>query len=93
MIIWLDQEGKGNGHLALIKSIPYKHAGSSQGEAYEKAGFEADARDFRPAAEILNELGVASIILLSNSSQKAEDMRKESIDISGTRDLLVGPAS
>src|SRR5436190_17915640 len=24
VIIWLDQEGKGNGHLALIESIPYK---------------------------------------------------------------------
>ena len=92
VIIWLDQEGKGNGHLALMASIPYKTE-FGQAEAYKKAGFEADARSFRPAAEILNELGVESIILLSNSSQKAEDMRKESINISGTRDLIVGPSS
>ncbi len=35
VIIYLDQEGKGNGHLALMKSIPYKKSGHSQGEAYE----------------------------------------------------------
>src|SRR5688572_13510543 len=70
IVIWLDQEGKGNGHLALIESIPFKNAGSSQAEAYQKAGFLADARTFRPAAEILRDLGVNSIVLLSNSPQK-----------------------
>src|SRR5687768_5305374 len=34
VIVWLDQEGKGNGHLALMQSIPYKKAGLPQGEAY-----------------------------------------------------------
>ena len=56
VIIYLEQEGKGNGHLALMASIPYKKAGMKQSEAYEKAGFEKDARSFRPAAEILTEL-------------------------------------
>src|SRR5215213_1462953 len=51
VIIYLEQEGKGNGHLALMASIPYKKAGLSQSEAYEKAGFRADARSFRAAAE------------------------------------------
>jgi GTP cyclohydrolase II len=87
VVIWLDQEGKGNGHLALIESIPYKNAGHSQAEAYQKAGFEADARSFRPAAEILEDLNIGSIILITNSVQKAEDMRKDSINISGTREF------
>ena len=46
VIIYLDQEGKGNGHLALMKSIPFKKAGLSQSEAYEKAGYKTDARSF-----------------------------------------------
>jgi GTP cyclohydrolase II len=87
VIIWLDQEGKGNGHLALIESISYKKAGRSQGEAYKKAGFEADARSFRPAAEILADLEVASIILLTNSQEKADSIRVASMDVSGTRGL------
>jgi GTP cyclohydrolase II len=44
VIVYLDQEGKGNGHLALIESMKYKQE-LGQGEAYIKAGFTADARD------------------------------------------------
>ncbi len=83
VIIYLEQEGKGNGHLALMASIPYKKAGMKQSEAYEKAGFEKDARSFRPAAEILQNLQVASVILLTNNAEKAEDLKKFGIVVSG----------
>lgn len=46
IIIYLDQEGKWNGHLALMKSIPFKKAGLRQSEAYVKAGYKADAEAF-----------------------------------------------
>ncbi len=87
VIIYLEQEGKGNGHLALMASIPYKKAGMKQAEAYEKAGFEKDARSFRPAAEILAELKVKSVVLLTNNVGKEEDLRRWSINVSGTKDL------
>lgn len=87
VIIFLDQEGKGNGHLALIKSIPFKKAGHSQGEAYEMAGFEADARSFRPAAEILADLGIGSVVLLTNNPEKAADLRRYSVVVSDTKEL------
>jgi GTP cyclohydrolase II len=70
VIIYLDQEGKGNGHLALIQSIPFKGSGFSQGEAYKKARFKADARSFRPAAEILTDLKVKSVVLITNNPEK-----------------------
>jgi len=82
VVIWLDQEGKGNGHLALIESIKYKKD-VGQAQAYVRAGFAADARDYRPAAEILADLGVRSIRLISNSETKADDLRRASIVISG----------
>ncbi len=82
VIIWLDQEGKGNGHLALMESIPYKKE-FGQAEAYVKAGYKKDARSYRPAADILGDLKVRSIVLLSNSSEKAEDLREVHIDVSG----------
>lgn len=87
VIIWLDQEGKGNGHLALMESIKFKKEGFSQSEAYEKAGFEADARSFRPAAEILVDLKVKSVVLLTNNPDKAEDLRRASIIVSDTKSL------
>lgn len=91
VIIWLDQEGKGNGHLALMESIKYKKE-FGQAEAYVKAGFNSDARSYRSAAEILNNLDVRSVVLLTNSPEKAEDLRKESIVVSETRQLNVSVA-
>jgi GTP cyclohydrolase II len=84
VIIYLDQEGKGSGHLALMKSIPFKKAGHSQGEAYKLAGYQADARSFQPAAKITEELGIRSIVLMTVNSGKADELRSMSITVSGT---------
>jgi len=89
IIVWLDQEGKGNGHLALIKSVQYKKAGFSQAEAYVKAGYKADARDYHAVSGILRDLGVKSIILLTSNPNKAEDLRRLSIEVSGVQDIHV----
>jgi GTP cyclohydrolase II len=87
VIIWLDQEGKGNGHLALIESIPFKKE-LGQAEAYVKAGYKADARSYRPAAQILRDLKVRSIVLLANIPDKAQSLREESVTVSGVRSVL-----
>jgi GTP cyclohydrolase II len=89
VIVYLDQEGKGNGHLALMASIPHKKAGLKQSEAYEKVGFEADARSFRPAVEILSDLKIKSVILLTNNPDKADELKKASINVSETKDLTI----
>jgi GTP cyclohydrolase II len=86
VIIWLDQEGKGNGHLALIESMPFKKE-HGQAKAYEMAGYKADARDYGAAAQILRDLRVRSIVLLANSESKAEDLRSVSIKIASTQKL------
>ena len=86
VIIWLDQEAKGNGHLALIESIPFKKE-HGQAKAYEMAGYRADARDYRAVAQILGDLNVKSIVLLANSDSKADQLRKESIVVSSIRRL------
>ena len=87
VIIWLDQEAKGNGHLALIESIPFKKE-HGQSRAYEMAGYSADARSYRAAAQILKDLGVNSIILLANSRSKADELRTESVNVSSVRALV-----
>ena len=87
IIIWLEQEGKGNGHYALLKSIPFKRAGMSQAEAYEAAGFQKDARDFSAAAKILKALEVSSITMLTNNQKKVDTLTQYGIEISGTKSL------
>lgn len=89
VIIYLDQEGKGNGHLALMRSIPFKKAGHSQSAAYELAGFAADARSFRPAARILAELGVRSVCLMTSNSDKASELQRSGISVSNTKEIRV----
>jgi len=89
VIIYLDQEGRGNGHLALMKSIPFKLTGLSQAEAYEKAGYSADARSYRPAAAILSDLGIVSIELLTENTAKADDLKSLGITVSNMRPLEI----
>lgn len=88
VIIYLDQEGKGNGHLALLASIPFKKE-FGQAEAYRKAGFPADARDYRPAVAILKELKVNSIVMMTENQNKADELRSGGISVSGTFPIRV----
>ena len=88
VIIWLDQEAKGNGHLALIESIPFKKE-HGQAKAYEMAGYSPDARDYRAAGQILKDLNVRSIVLLANSESKADDLRREGVNVSQLQSLSV----
>ena len=89
IIIWLNQEGKGNGHLALIVSTKYKKQGFPQAEAYKMAGFQSDDRSYRAAAEILVDLQIKSIVLLANKPDKADDLGKESIIVSDTKPIVI----
>lgn len=87
VIIYLEQEGKGNGHLALIESMRYKQE-FGQAEAYVRAGFSADAREYRPAAEILIELGVCSVVLLTSNPEKSSELERHSIVVSEARNIF-----
>jgi len=48
-----------------------------QAEAYVKAGYKADARSYGPAADILADLKIKSIIMLTGNPDKAEDLKRE----------------
>lgn len=91
MIIWLDQEGRANGHLALLSSVKLKEKGVTSSQAYVELGYEVDARSYRRAAEILRDLKVSSIILLTNSPHKSSDLEKEGIKVSGTKQIVIEP--
>lgn len=89
VVIWLPQEGRGNGHLALLASAKLRSEGLSQTEAYIKLGYEIDARSYKRAAEILNDLKVKSITLLTNSPQKVGGLQDAGITVSGTRQVFL----
>jgi len=89
VIIWLDQEGRGNGHLALLRSRTLQAQGLSQTEAYVQLGYAADARQYASAAAILQDLGVKSVVLITNSPHKVQNLQEAGISIAGTRPLVL----
>jgi GTP cyclohydrolase II len=93
LIIWLNQEGRGHGHLALMRSRALQAQGWSQTEAYHRLGYTTDARHYTRAAEVLRDLGVHSIRLLTNNPQKVEHLQAAGILISGTQPLTVDPGT
>ncbi|MEQ9099513.1 MAG: GTP cyclohydrolase [Imperialibacter sp.] len=84
IVIWLEQEGKGNGHFALLKSVEHKRKGLKQADAYEAVGFKRDARDFRAAAEILKDLGVKSVRMITGNANKIETLTSHGVKVVGT---------
>jgi GTP cyclohydrolase II len=93
LIIWLDQEGRGHGHLALMRSRELQAQGWSQTEAYLRLDYAADARQFTSAAEILQDLRVCSIRLLTDSLHNVQSLQAAGIPIAGTHPLTVDPGS
>jgi len=85
IVIWLEQEGKGNGHYALLKSAVHKKKGIPQAEAYEAVGFQKDARNFRVAADILKELNVKSVRMLTNNQKKVKTLTQHGIHVVGIK--------
>jgi GTP cyclohydrolase II len=89
VIIWLDQEGRGNGHLALLRSRALQAQGLSQTEAYVQLGYAADARQYASAAAILQDLGVKSVVLMTNSPHKIGSLQSAGINVSDTRPVIL----
>jgi GTP cyclohydrolase II len=91
VIVWLDQDGKGNGRMAELLTAGLRAVGVAQTEAYAQLGFSRDGRSFDRAAEILKFFNVRSITLMSNSPEKASGLSKCGVTVAGTVNLVVAP--
>lgn len=90
LVIILDQDGKGNGHRALMLAARMATEQSiSQEAAYSRLGFRSDARDYAEAAEVLTDLEVSSIELLTNNPDKEAQLRKAGISVASTRQVAL----
>jgi len=87
VIIWLEQEGRGNGHYAKMLSEKYKKRGLNQADAYIKAGYPADNRSYYEVKTILDLLDIKSIVLISSNSSKQKKLQELGVNVISTIDF------
>jgi GTP cyclohydrolase II len=81
ILIYEQQEGRGIGLMAKLQAYELQDSGLDTVEANERLGFEADLRDFTLPGEILKQLGVKSVRLLSNNPEKVEALERAGVEV------------
>lgn len=70
VIVYMNQEGRGIGLLNKLKAYKLQEEGLDTVEANIKLGFESDERDYGVGAQILRDLGVCKMKLMTNNPKK-----------------------
>jgi 3,4-dihydroxy 2-butanone 4-phosphate synthase/GTP cyclohydrolase II len=70
VVLYMNQEGRGIGLINKLKAYKLQEQGLDTVQANEALGFKMDARDYGVGAQILRDLGVKKIKLISNNPKK-----------------------
>ena len=91
VIVYLQQEGRGIGLMNKIAAYKLQEQGDDTVEANLHLGFKADERDYGVGAQILRELGIGKIRLISNNPVKRVGLEGCGLDIVENVPVVITP--
>ena len=80
-IVYQQQEGRGIGIINKIRAYALQDEGADTVEANEQLGFAVDAREYRQCAEILFDLGLCKVRVISNNPDKLRALEEAGLQI------------
>jgi 3,4-dihydroxy 2-butanone 4-phosphate synthase/GTP cyclohydrolase II len=80
-IVYQQQEGRGIGIINKIRAYALQDEGADTVEANEKIGFAVDARVYQQCAEILFDLGLCKVRVISNNPDKLRSLKEAGLQI------------
>lgn len=92
VLLYMIQEGRGIGIANKLRAYRLQDGGLDTLDANEEIGFAADERQFDTAAEMLKQLGISRVRLLSNNPDKVQQLKQCGIAVVG-RETLSLPAN
>ena len=90
-VVYIAQEGRGIGLINKLKSYELQETGMDTVEANHALGFKADLRDYGLGAQVLKDLGIKKIRLMTNNPAKLAGIQGHDLEIVENVSLLTPP--
>ncbi|HXE59007.1 MAG TPA: bifunctional 3,4-dihydroxy-2-butanone-4-phosphate synthase/GTP cyclohydrolase II [Gemmatimonadales bacterium] len=91
VVVYLDQEGRGIGLLNKLKAYALQDRGDDTVQANQRLGFKPDLRNYGIGAQILRDLGLSSIRVMTNNPRKLVGLEGYGLEIVERVPLIADP--